>query len=570
MNRDRLSINQIYLALLHNLCCDRSTNKSIAVHSIFLLLAIASIMVGVPEAIAATDTVSNITDTLDTSDPNYEGSLGWAIEQAETNLGTDTIKFSSSLSRQKIDLTKQDPQIAIADSDLSPLAGQLIINEVLYAQTGSNSAAGNDEFIELFNTSNNSIDLSGFQLIDGNLLVSVTDDPKALDGNTGSITGSKSPYVFPDGTILQPGEYAVIWIGDRDDAGGTQIPERFAPGAAFQDWLGSSPKLNNTGDDVWLYDADTKVIDYIAYGMGNAINTRPDPSLNLWDSTHENKLDSASRGQSISLTPNGHDGNTSACWEKTAIAITNVDSASGRCTEFSETRDTDSAVVDSNQRITSVGKNNNGTVGTTPKLLLVKRITAINPGQSDEIQFNSFVDDGTADNEDNASNWPDGDDTYLWGATTVADIQPGDEVEYTIYFLSNGDADATNVKICDVIPDNMSFVTNSYDGDSGIALLNSSASGATPTTLSNAADTDRGTFYAPGTALPTITIGDPSQKKNLCQKIVNQGNNTFETVEVNAENNVNGAVVVEIETIPPAKEDPVNSYGFIRFRAEVQ
>ncbi|MBE9046450.1 DUF11 domain-containing protein [Pleurocapsales cyanobacterium LEGE 10410] len=199
-----------------------------------------------------------------------------------------------------------------------------------------------------------------------------------------------------------------------------------------------------------------------------------------------------------------------------------------------------------------------------PNLLLVKRITAINPGQSDEVPFNTFVDDGTADNEDNDLNWPNDDDIYLPGAISVADIQPGDEIEYTIYFLSNGEQAASNVQICDVIPDNMTFVSNSYGTASGIRLLNSSATSATPTNLSNAADTDEGTFYAPGTAPPTV--GSPAT--NLCKKVDSSGS----TVEVDATNNDNGAVVVEIDSLPAATAPgtPANSYGFIRFRAKVQ
>ena len=213
---------------------------------------------------------------------------------------------------------------------------------------------------------------------------------------------------------------------------------------------------------------------------------------------------------------------------------------------------------------------------TFPNLLLVKRITAINLGQSDEIQFNSFVNDdsdndGDLDNDpDNDPNWPDGDDTYLRGATTVADIEPGDEVEYTIYFLSSGNEPATNIKICDVVPDNMTFVTNSYGSEAGMGLALDETNLPTEPNrnLSNAADTDEGTFYAPGTAPPTVTFGDPPTERNLCSKVTT--NNT--TVEVNATNNNNGAIVVEIDSLPEATDPgtPANSYGFIRFRAEVQ
>ncbi|MFM2313105.1 MAG: hypothetical protein RLZZ04_2381, partial [Cyanobacteriota bacterium] len=278
---------------------------------------------------------------------------------ARIRLTTDTLSAASATtSRDSASVGNatngevEDYPIAIGASPISPFAGQLVINEVLYAQSNNLTAVDNDEFIELFNPSSNTINLSGFKLIDGNLLVSAATDPNALDGTVGSITGSQSPYVFPNGTILQPGQYAVIWIGN-------QTAEHSAIGATFQAWLSQSPKLNNAGDDVWLYDANTKVIDYMAYGLSSsgAINTRP--SFNFWNSTYENKLDDPLPGQSISLTPNGIDGNSSACWEKTAILTTDPDSASGRCTGFLNTVDTDIAFIAPNQRITSVGKNNN-------------------------------------------------------------------------------------------------------------------------------------------------------------------------------------------------------------------
>ena len=223
----------------------------------------------------------------------------------------------------------------------------------------------------------------------------------------------------------------------------------------------------------------------------------------------------------------------------------------------------------------------NATIPTAsdPKLLLVKRITAINPGQSDEVQFNGFVDDGTANNEDNDPNWPDDDDIYLRGEIVVDPnntvAKPGDEIEYTIYFLSNGDETARNVQVCDVIPDNMTFVANSYGSNFGVTLLNSSATGATPTNLSNAADTDGATFFASGATLPKIDNPPPNSSENLCRKVDTKGTvdkSDDDVVEVDATNNDNGAVVVEIDTLPEATAPgtPVNSYGFIRFRARVK
>ena len=197
-----------------------------------------------------------------------------------------------------------------------------------------------------------------------------------------------------------------------------------------------------------------------------------------------------------------------------------------------------------------------------PRLRLAKRITAINPGQPGNEQiFNSFVDDTTT-TDDNYPYWPDNDNTFLPGQINVPNIQPGDEVEYTIYFLSSGGIDAQQVKFCDAIPDNMTFVSNAYGGLSGMALgLDSSSPATTVTSLSNTADTDGGEFFLPNSNPPP----------DLCKKVVSN-NNVSTVVDLNMANNLNGAVVVDLDLLPKASSPgtPANSYGFVRFRAKVK
>ncbi|MGA7937405.1 MAG: lamin tail domain-containing protein [Kovacikia sp.] len=406
---------------------------------------------------------------------------------------------------------------------IAPTAGKIVINEVLYAQTGSGSA-GNDEFIELYNASSSSVDLSNWKLSDGNLIENDTD-------GIGSITGNLSSpaYLFPSGTTLAPGQYAVIWIGDN-------VPDHQAAGAAFQTWLGQIAKLNNAGDDIWLYDAQTRIVDYVAYGSGSAINTPPPNALNLWNATYQASLASANNGQSISLTPNGQDGNTSACWEPATSS-----QANGRCSGSLPTRDTDTV----GSRVNSVGGSNNGVVATPPSLLLVKRITAING-----VDIASIVDDPGSTN-DNAANWPlplngaNNISTYLRGQINGGTVKPGDLLEYTIYFLSNGGTAATNIKLCDLVPANSTFVPASFTNspESGISLT----IGPISTNLTNVPDSDGGQFFNPG-ATPSVTCSAA---------------------------NTNGAVVVNVvkspATLPNATAPgiPSNSYGFIRFRARV-
>ncbi|WP_050802017.1 hypothetical protein [Thermus sp. CCB_US3_UF1] len=88
-------------------------------------------------------------------------------------------------------------------------------------------------------------------------------------------------------------------------------------------------------------------MDYVAWGSFSE-NYYP---RHLWDASYQANLVSVGPGQSISLTPNGQDTHTSACWEPTTS-----NQAQGRCLGWLPTVDTDEVAG----RITSVGRNNNG------------------------------------------------------------------------------------------------------------------------------------------------------------------------------------------------------------------
>ena len=98
-------------------------------------------------------------------------------------------------------------QVSGGDCDLSlPIevpAGQcapsdLVINEVLADPgediNGDGSINGRDEFVELYNTGTRDFDLSGHHLHDG--------------------SNSGSRYAFPDGTLLGPGQYYVVFASE--------------------------------------------------------------------------------------------------------------------------------------------------------------------------------------------------------------------------------------------------------------------------------------------------------------------------------------------------------------------
>ena len=210
-------------------------------------------------------------------------------------------------------------------------------------------------------------------------------------------------------------------------------------------------------------------------------------------------------------------------------------------------------------------------------LVLLKRITAINRGLSDEQDFGlEYVDVGGPDDGDNNENWPGASVSATIGGGTVesyvagivdgaasnARVQPGDEVEYSIPFLSDGNATAVNVSICDRIPTNTTFLETAYNtlppsssdnrgillefNGSQIALTNVDDGDETPA----AADSETiGGYYFPAGV-------DPSTR--------------FPNVNCGGTND-NGAIVVELGDVPNATGDgvPANSYGLIRFKAVV-
>ncbi len=208
-----------------------------------------------------------------------------------------------------------------------------------------------------------------------------------------------------------------------------------------------------------------------------------------------------------------------------------------------------------------------------PNVLLVKRITRINNQTqnqgSDDLA--AYKDQDTNPYDDNnititnpnppvepadTDKWPDP-NTFLIGGINGGNVKPGDEIEYTIYFLSAGETTAKNVLICDRIPENATFIPTAFNsfptknttglpsGDRGIIWQNN---GATES-LTNISDGDTAEYLSPGVD-PTIKY--PGIK---CD-----GSNT------------NGVVVVNLGNLPNAiaPGTPTSSYGFIRFQGRIK
>jgi len=219
--------------------------------------------------------------------------------------------------------------------DGSPDAGKVVINEVLYKGTcGGNSSSANDEFVELY--VNTGIDMCGWTIADGNV----------TDGDTDGGGGFVYTFNSSDGCQFDPGDYIVVWIGKPFTM--TQ-----ASNAALQVHLGKRPKLNNSGDDVWLFDGGGKLVDYMAYGSDNAINDQHNLPPGFWNG---NAPTVSEQGQSLSLTPNGVDTSDGNDWEPTTSG-----GAPGPITV-----DTDDLVCNGHDRVSSAGVNNNPPPTPTP------------------------------------------------------------------------------------------------------------------------------------------------------------------------------------------------------------
>jgi uncharacterized repeat protein (TIGR01451 family) len=161
-------------------------------------------------------------------------------------------------------------------------------------------------------------------------------------------------------------------------------------------------------------------------------------------------------------------------------------------------------------------------------LRLVKRITNVfRNGQPVNVaNFNDFLDDPN-DNNDNILNQAG---RPPFGVSQLqTPLQSGDEVEYTLYYLAEGEQDLQNVSFCDLIPPETSY-------SSGEISVN--RAGAT-SLLTNAQDSDQGAFFSPLQPLP---------QPNQC---INQ-------------TNTKGAVIVNVGTITPDR-----NFGFLRFRVRI-
>jgi GEVED domain/Right handed beta helix region len=156
-------------------------------------------------------------------------------------------------------------------------------------------------------------------------------------------------------------------------------------------------------------------------------------------------------------------------------------------------------------------------------LVLVKRITAIkDTATNTTTTFNSFVDDSTTNNL--LPGWTVGTGSYLLGALNngAVKVKPGDEVEYTIYYLNSGGSPISKARVCDRLNKNLAF-QNQFSTTTAINQgieFTKDISSSYPT--NTAADNDAG-FYSTSSTLPincNLTANTTFDASNISDSIV--------------------------------------------------
>jgi phosphatidylserine/phosphatidylglycerophosphate/cardiolipin synthase-like enzyme len=168
-------------------------------------------------------------------------------------------------------------------------ANHLVISEILVDGVNESSAANNDEFVEIYNPTDNPVDLSNW----------------TIDYRSASGTLFNLKYTFPSGTVIQSHKYYLF--------GGGGIANR--DNGAVSSTLGFS----NSGGGVFLRNSAGTTIDLIGWGTANSGNYEgtapgvPSQGVSLERKANENSSSIAlGIGGSDEFAGNGYDSNNNA------------------------------------------------------------------------------------------------------------------------------------------------------------------------------------------------------------------------------------------------------------------
>jgi uncharacterized repeat protein (TIGR01451 family) len=318
----------------------------------------------------------------------------------------------------------------------------------------------------------------------------------APDGNTGVGTGNYKTTAIDNGpshTIVNG-----LKLGTNIDA----------DSGTLQDSTATADNTSGTPNDEDAFTTLPNVSTSGTYSLSNipVTNSVGAATLHAW--VDFNKNGSFEAGEYTS-TPVAN-GATSANLSWTVPSGTTAGSTFARFRLTTQTLTDDTVTTAEDER--SIGTAINGevedyavSIAAKANLLLVKRITSIKDGATNTVTpYTAFVDNTSATTtaiNDNHCNWPGATgtagactNTYTLGAIAPGKVKPGDEIEYTIYYLNAGNNKAT-ARICDRIDPNLNF---SLQGGNGIGL---SKGGAAMSMLTNTGtDADNAQLTTPALA----------------------------------------------------------------------
>jgi Right handed beta helix region/SdrD B-like domain len=210
------------------------------------------------------------------------------------------------------------------------------------------------------------------------------------------------------------------------------------------------------------------------------------------------------------------------------------------------------------------------------KVILVKRITkidgqTINPNDSTK-DLSVVIDSAATPNDDLlGKKWPGG---YLQGLVDAGKVKPNNTIEYTIYYLNEGNADVSALKICDPIRGSQKYVP-------GTMKL---STGGSTVSLSDAVITgDLANTYG-AAALPTVVTAPIDCNISATSLTTNLAKDVAGNIITDANGNVlstdNGGVAIQLvgtngtiilPAIPGATSAgaPNTSYGSFKFTTRV-
>jgi len=281
------------------------------------------------------------TDGVVTKEAEDGGQGGWAVLYGTSPLGTSLdMAIDEETIAGDTTRTHTSEEVAYWVFLYDPVdMADMMINEVLYRQSVNGSS--NDEFVEFYVTQS------------GNLKNYLFTDQD----------GSSHHYRFPKHSV-SAGDYVVLHIGSGTDS---------VSGNVHHFYMGINQILNNNGDDIVLLKpinidqttVDGQIlnvvpVDYISYdGGGDSIPVSQSGVTVNWNDSEINRLGGAAKGESIALTPNGDDSDSSVCWELSAT--TDPAKKATNCTNYIPTRDTNTNAGQTN----SVGESNTATPNMT-------------------------------------------------------------------------------------------------------------------------------------------------------------------------------------------------------------